>query len=107
MRHADIHQIDALRENAGLRPDLFARTSQQAVTFLRAELAVGHTFADLAMGSRDTQAANRCRKSSRKAYETVDRYLARERFIPQQGVQTLREELQLLKDKLVGLDGKF
>ncbi len=107
MRHADIHHIDALRENAGLRPDLFARTSQQAVTFLRAELAIGHTFADLALGSKDTQAANHCRKSSRKAYETVARYLARERLIPQKEVQKLRDELQVLKDKLVGLDEKF
>ncbi len=84
------------------------RASETARTFLRAELRIGNSFAELASRKHvDTAQANREQKSSRKAYDTVERLLPQLRFLSPEEVNGIRGELHHLQEKLKKLGEKF
>ncbi len=89
-------------------PTSVKNVSESARTFLRAELRICRSFAELAAHEyRSRDRANRQQKSSRRAYDTIERLLPQLRFLSPAEIQQVRGELQSLQAKLENLGEKF
>ena len=78
-------------------------TAAAQVTFLEAEADTGITLARIAMGASDPQKISRNTRSARKAYETLNSYIA---DLPPNtpGLDPIREKMNALQSMLLKLE---
>lgn len=93
----DLRRVEGEYVTLGIAFDAF---NNSAVSFLKIELGLAHTFLDLAESTRQQERRTRNVQNALEAYCTLLRFLPRLRISDVESL-TLGRELCILKDRLV------